>query len=174
MSAITNTPTNKNFLSSLNLRFLIKRSPEISWFLQEATIPEIILPAVDTPSPFVRIPYGGDHITFEPLTITFKVDEDLKNYLAIHNWLKGLGKPENFQQYADINAKAPITGEGKYCDVSIEILSNNKMPNMTVTFMDAFPTQLTGLKFDVKQTDITYLEATATFRYTVYDIANSS
>ena len=52
MSAINNTPENKNFLSPLNFRFQIKKAPNVNFFIQKVNIPQIELPQVDTPNPF--------------------------------------------------------------------------------------------------------------------------
>ena len=85
MSAIDGTPTNKNFLSPLNFRFQIKRAPHINFFIQQVNIPGIGVPEVQTPNPMVQIPYPGEHLTYDTLSITFAVDEDLHNYMELHN-----------------------------------------------------------------------------------------
>lgn len=170
MSAIDNTPENKNFLSPLNFKFQIKKAPHINFFIQKVNIPSIRIPEVIAPNPFVRIPFSGEHITYQDLEITFKVDEDLQNYLEIHNWLKSLGKPQNFDQYAEIESKPIYTGEGIVSDISISILSSTKLANYEVVYIDAFPTTLSGVTFNTVDTDVNYLEASASFKYTYYDI----
>ena len=102
MSVIDNTPANKNFLSPLNFRFQIKKAPHVNFFIQKVNIPSIALPNPTVSNPFVNIPYPGEHLRYGDLEISFKVDEDLQNYLEIHNWLVSLGKPENFDQYKQI------------------------------------------------------------------------
>ena len=41
-----------------------------------------------------------------------------------------------------------------------------------VNFKDMFPTDLTQLEFDAQNTDINYIVAEATFKYTVFDIVS--
>ena len=170
MTAIDNTPENKNFLSPLNFRFQIKKAPNVNFFIQKVNVPQIELPQVDTPNPFVKTPYPGDHITYGTLNITFRVDEDLHNYLEIHNWIKALGKPDNYNQFYEIETKPTITGDGIYSDISLLVLNSTKLPNYEITYKDAFPIMLSDLTFNTMDTDVNFLPASATFKYTSYDI----
>lgn len=173
MSAIDNTPDNLNYLSSLNYKFQIKRAPHVNFFIQKVTIPRLYLKPIETPNPFVTIPVGGDHLSYDFLSVTFKVDEELNNYLQIHNWIRALGKPTSFEEYASIAQKPIWTGDGLTSDVTVSILSNIKTMNYDVTYIDAFPVNLSQLEFSTTDTDIKYLEATAHFRFTYYDIAKT-
>ena len=170
MSAIDNTPENKNFLSPLNFRFQIKKAPHVNFFVQKVNIPDIAIRSPTSPNPFVNIPYPGDHMEFGALNITFKVDEDLQNYLEIHNWIRALGKPEDFAGYADIAAKPSWTGDGIYSDISVLVLASTKTPNYEVAYADAFPISLTGITFNTTDPNVNYIEASATFKYTYFTI----
>ena len=170
MSAIDNTPTNKNFLSPLNFKFVLMRAPHINFFVQSASIPGISLPPVETPSPLLRIPFPGDHVSFDDLSISFKVDEDLQDYVEIHNWMRGIGKA-SYEEHQALSTKPSYSGKGERSDISLTILKGNKTPNYQVIFQDAFPTSLTGLDFDTTREDVDYLEATATFTYVQYQIS---
>jgi hypothetical protein len=170
MTALDKTPENKNFLSPLNFKFSIKKAPHVNFFIQKVNIPAISLPPPISPNPFVNIPYPGEHITYEPLSIEFKVDEDLQNYLEIHNWIRGLGKPQDYQEYANISKEDPMTGEGIYSDISLVVLSSTKMPNYELIFIDAHPVSLSGLTFNTTSTDVNFITASAQFKYTLYNI----
>lgn len=170
MSAIDNTPKNTNFLSPLNFRFNIKKAPHVNFFIQEVNIPDISIRPAMAPNPFVTIPNSGEHIAYSELSIKFKVDEDLTNYLEIHNWIKGLGKPDNFNQYKELQDKPSYTGDGIISDISVIILSNNKNPNFEVIYKDAFPVSISELKFNTTEGTINYLTASANFRYVSYEI----
>ena len=172
MSAIDNTPSNRNFLSPLNFKFQIKKAPHVNFFIQRVNLPAIAIPSPAPNNPFVKTPIPGEHINFGDLKISFKVDEDLQNYLEIRNWLVSLGKPENFDQYKEIQNKPITAGDGIYSDISLLILSSTKMPNFDVVYTDAFPTELSELVFNTTDTDVNYIEASATFKYTYYTITN--
>jgi hypothetical protein len=98
MSALETQPTNLNFLGQNGFKLAIKKLPGVNYFCQGATIPAVSMNAVQSPTPFASVPRPGDRITYEPLTIIFKVDEDLKNYFEIQKWLEGLGHPDSLDQ----------------------------------------------------------------------------
>jgi hypothetical protein len=150
---------------------MIKKAPHVNFFIQKVNIPGISITNLVTPNPFVRIPYAGEHITYEDLTISFKVDEDLQNYLEIHNWLKSIGKPDMYEQYAEIEAKNIYSGDGVYSDISVMVLASTKNPNYEVTYRDAFPISLSAITFNSIDSDVNYLEASTTFKYTSYNIS---
>jgi len=162
---------NHNFLSPLNFRFLLKRAPATEFFIQRINLPGFKLGAPAFGNPFVTIPEPGEHLAYNPLTITFKVDEDLTNYLEIHKWMKHLGKPKNFEEYREVATEMPqISGYGVKSDISLILMTNIKNPNFSINFIDAFPIALGDIQFDTRDPDIQYLTATATFRYIYYDI----
>lgn len=170
MSAVENTPKNKNFLSPLNFKFQIKKAPHINFFIQSVNLPAITLPQVDTPNPFVKIPQTGDHINFDNLNISFKVDEDLQNYLEIHNWITGLGFPENYTQYKELSDEPKYTGEGLLSDISLLILTSTKRANYEVVFVDSHPISLSELNFNTTESSVNFISSSATFKYTYYKV----
>lgn len=172
MSAIDNSPVNKNFLSPLGFKFIIKKAPHVNFFAQQVNIPSLTLQSPEPNNPFVKVPYPGDHITFGELKMAFKVDEDLKNYLELHNWIRALGFPENYEQYKEIQEKPSWTGDGIYSDITVVLLSSTKMPNYEVTFVDGHPVFLSDLSFNTVDENVNYITASATFKYTYYKITN--
>lgn len=172
MTALDNTPANKNFLSPLGFKFQIKKAPHVNFFIQQVNIPSLILQSPEKGNPFVNIPYPGEHLKFGELKISFKVDEDLQNYLEIHNWIRALGKPENFNQYKEIQNKPIASGDGIYSDISLMVLSSTKMANYEIVYIDAYPVMLSDLQFNTVDTDVNYITASSTFEYTYYTITN--
>lgn len=180
MSAVDNQPSNINFLGQNGFRFAIKRLPGVNYFCQSVSIPAVSLGTVDSPTPFAAIPRPGDRITYEPLVITFKVDEDLKNYFEIQKWIEGLGHPDSLAQTRalseDIN-RGQMAGSrqlGYYTtfmsDGVLSVLTSAKNVNRNIFFYDCFPIGLTELSFNSTVTTIEYLEATVTFRYRKYQV----
>jgi hypothetical protein len=175
--ALNNQLLNRNFLSPLNFAFSIKKAPHVNFFIQKVNVPGMLLggntPEPHMATPFVNIPEPGDHITYEPLHIVFRIDEDLQNYLEIHNWIKGLGFPKNFREYAELAQVPQFTGKGLRSDITTIVMTNEKMPNLAVTYVDAYPFYLSQIMFDTTKEDVEYLTAEARFAYTYYDILNA-
>ena len=169
MTAIDDSIENKNFLSPLNFKFQLKRAPHINFFIQTVNIPGLSLQEIDVNNPLIRVPYAGDHLMYDELDISFRVDEDLQNYMEMHQWIRSLGK-RSFQEYATIKNQPKYSGLGLYSDIILTILKSNKNPNYSIVFQDAFPISLSGIVFNTTMEDVSYLEASAKFRYTTYDI----
>jgi len=163
------TQTMLNMLSPLNFKFTLKRAPNLNFFVQKINIPGISLPKVDTSNPLIKIPLSGDHLEYDELDVTFKVDENLQNYLEVHNWVRSLGKP-SFEEYANLSKKAIYTGEGLKSDIVVTILTSQKNPNYEFVFKDAFPISVSSISFESTDESVNYIEATARFVYTIFDI----
>ena len=168
-------PDNKNFLSPVGFQFSIKKLPHVNYFCQSANIPDITLAQTDLTNPFINLPSPGTKLTFGALDVTFRIDEDLKNYKEIYNWLIGLGFPDNFEQRTAIaRSKNPgIASVGEiFSDASLLITTSAYKTNISIDFVDAYPVSLSTLAFNIATTDIEYLEATASFVYRRYNIVD--
>ena len=172
MSAISSQPSNKNFLSPLGFKFFIKKTPNINWFVQAVNLPTIALPDTTIFTPFINIPVPGDRVQFSNLEVTFRVDEDMQNYMEIYDWLISAGFPETFDQY-----KGPGPGStNKFnqkdiiSDATLLVHDSKMNPKIEVTFKDMFPISLTELKFDTTMSDVNYIQSTVTFKYTRFTV----
>jgi hypothetical protein len=142
------------------------------YFTQEVPLPGIALPRMEMDTPFTQIKVPGSKMEFEPLTINFLVDENMANYLAIFNWIAGLGHPQEFEQYTSFQNRNPkfVMSElsKNFSDGTLNILGSNNTVVQTVLFVDLVPTALSGLTFATTNTDVTYITASATFEYTYF------
>lgn len=157
--------TNNNFLPTVGFKFGIKKLPTTNYFVQSVNIPGVKFGAIDIPTPFIRYPIPGDQLQFNDFTLTFKVDEDMKNYMEIYDWMVGLGFPDSFDQYKLLDSKSATSGEGKVSDGTIQILNSARVPSINVTIVDMFPTALSDIIFDTRDTNLQYAEATVIFKY---------
>lgn len=167
---------NRNFLSSVGFRFILSRYPKVSFFCNSARIPEINLSVATQPTYLKDIDVPGEKIQYGDLYLKFLIDENLENYMAIHNWITGLGYPESTSQYKDLTTTTEGLRDSKqaFSDGSLLILNSNFRQIADVKFKDLFPISLSSLDFDATQTDINYFTAEVTFKYTIYNILDSS
>ena len=170
MTAIDHVPTDRNFLNPVNYTFQIKRAPSINFFVQTVNIPGFTIPPAGQATPMVRIPKPGDHISYQDLEISFKVDEDMQNYFELYNWMKALGFPDNTAQYKALRDQDRSAGLGIYSDIQLLVLSSNRNPIFSVTYKDCFPYVLGSLQFDTRPVDIDYIACTAAFKYRTFDV----
>jgi hypothetical protein len=168
-TALDQTPSNVNFLSPLVFKFANKKTPILDFYVQNINLPGVHLQQVEVGNPFVAIPKGGDHIVYDDLMINFKVNEDFTNWLEIYNWIKSMGFPKNFSQY-DLTADTIPIGEGLTADISLIVMNSARQPAFNVKFRDAFPISVSSMIFDTTRTGVEYVDASATFRYSLYEI----
>jgi hypothetical protein len=164
-------PNNLNPLSPNGYTFSLQRLPSLTYFCQEIALPSITLPEVTQLNPFAKVPIAGDQVEFDTLRVQFLVDENMENYKAIHNWIIGLGFPENYQQYTDaVSSEAFNVSEvaGSSSDATLVILGNSNQPIQTVQFVDCIPESLETITFSSINQDVQYLIGTATFKYSYY------
>lgn len=155
-----------NFLSSLEFDFTIKRLPNVTFQVQSATLPGLTLGVTEQPTMFRPLPLHGDRVTFDELIITIKMDEDMKAWEEIYDWMIGLGKPKSFDQYSTIKN----SDDGLYSDATLTVISNNRVPNREFTFINMFPTSLPGLTFDTRQQNVEYVTVDISFKFESYEI----
>ena len=163
---------NRNFLAPVGFKFTLSKYPKVAFFSNSARIPELSLGTATQPSYLKDIDIPGEKLTYGDLTIRFLVDENMQNYMAMHNWLKGIGFPETPQQFKDQTTDVDGVRDPLevFSDGSLHILNSNIQDVAIVKFNDLFPVGLTSLEFDATETDINYFTAEAVMRYTVYNI----
>ena len=167
MSVLESQPQTLNLASELNFQFILQRAPSVSYFCQEFTIPDVGLPSARVPTPSRLIPFVGDHMVFENLSLTFKIDEDLQNYLEIFNWMHAIGNPNNTgTQYTQLEKNKDYSGYGIYSDIQVFTLDTQKQTKYVVTFKHCSPISLTGPKYTTKNPSVNYMPSTVNFTYT--------
>lgn len=166
--------TNRNFLSPIGFIFVLDKARKSSFLCQKAEIPAMNLGEVNIPTRgLVPIPVEGN-MRYNELTIDFLVDENLENYMEIHNWMRGLGTPQELKErklWRQANSDSP-SQDPRFSDATLQVLNNNNNANFDVVFKDMFPISLSTLAFDVTSGDNDFLVAQATFKYTLYEIRN--
>jgi len=166
---------NRNYLSPIGFRLNIIKAPKVSFLCQQVSIPSIELGSIDVYyKGYAAVPYEGN-LKYADFTVEFLVDEDLQNYLELHDWMVGLGVPtsqadkssfvqnlkeKNYTNYEDIEDTS---------DADLFVLNNNLQTNFQVKFIDMFPVSLSPLSFDVTSGDNNYFTCSATFRYNYYE-----
>lgn len=171
MSKLFPLPENRNFLAQFNWKLFIKKCPNVSYFGQGVNLPSVALPAADQPTPFVNVPHPGDHVRYDDFVVRFVVDEDLANWLEIHDWLTDLGFPDRYDQFKNIknsDGELPSVHGGLYSPALLTLTTNARNPNLEFEFEGLWPTALSGLELNATDNDVQYLTATAIFRYTLY------
>ena len=153
MAVLTQQPKNINPLADVQFKFDVAALPNTSFFIQTVNLPGVSLEAAVIATP--QLQNFSRHtgiITYEALDVTFMIDEYLKNWQEIYEWMIG--------------------EENKYTSAVLTILSSSMNPTMEIHFKEIFPTTLSAIPFDSTTTDPVYQVATISFNYTEYIIKN--
>jgi len=169
MAKLNKQPTNTSFLQPTKFQLTFTRMPNITYFCQTFNLPGISMSEIVHNTPFVDLYVHGDKVQYEPLDLTFMVDEDLRGWLEIHDWITGLTFPKNFDQYRRLVKDNEDYG-GTVSDAVMTLISNKNTPNIRITFKDCFPTSVSSIAFDYTMDASMTLTSSATFRYNYFDI----
>ena len=155
-----------NYLSTGGFAIKIARLPNVEFFSQKVLVPGVTANPVETQTPLRKFYSVPDHLNYADLDLTFIIDENMENYREIYEWLKGIGTPDNLEQYDKLKNSV----DGDQSDITIMLFNSHKNPNIEFTFSNAFPIGLTPISLDLAQQDVVYAEATVTMRYDAFDI----
>lgn len=177
MKPWSNQLDNRNYLSPIGFKFSIVKAPKADFFANSASIPGINLGYAIQPTYLKDIPVPGDKLTYDDFSLRFFVDENLENYMELHNWMRALGYPESVQEFKDLkdldkynpgnDARNPLN---EYSDASLFIYNSAYNEVARIDFNDVFPVGLSTLNFDATGSDVDYITAEATFKYSIYNI----
>ena len=174
---------NKSLLNKNNFRLLIDKVPTVEYYVQSVNIPGLQFTEVNQPFGIgVDAFFPGDKVTFDALSVTFLVDEDLENFKEMYDWMQAIvpvSSSSDFQEYVD--SQKTTTGElskinndlNQYSQITLITNTNKNIPNKYFRFYDCFPISLGGLEL-LSGSESETVTCTAEFRFTYYDIKTTS
>lgn len=157
---------NLNILGDNNFHFEIHEMPTVSLFAQNFSIPGTNLGRSPVPTSAVDYNMPSDKVEYEDLVITFMVDEYLKNYIEVFNWMQHLGFPHDTDQFRELKeGKTPYT---ETSDIILTVTTNKFNAHHEIHFVDCFPTDLSPIDFTNVDTTVSPVQATVSFDYSYF------
>ena len=179
--ALNQVPQTFNQQPGTSFKVNIKRFPDVNYYVYKINIPTITLPMAPEATPILAIPKPGSQVMFDPLVMVFRVEEGLKNFTQLGDWMKTIASlyepgPSDLNPlpspYGLLAENAEWTGEGVTTEILVAITGSAKNSILNMTFHDCWPSQLSMNKtLDSTTADVQYLDATATFRYSYYEFS---
>lgn len=160
----TLVPKNTNTLTTTNYSFVIPEMPHLNYWCQSVLLPSVATNEVLVPTPLSETYRHGDKLIYEPLVITFLVDEDLRNWEETYDWLQGLTYPRTREEYIKNRTKSP------YKDGILDIYTNANNTNLRIKFTECHPTVLGSIQFDSTADANMVLVSDLTIRYDTFSI----
>lgn len=172
MASFNSQIENRNFLSPIGFKFTLGKYPKVAYFCQSANVPAITMSTPIQASPMRGLPMDG-FMEYEPLNLQFLIDENLSNYMIMHNWIRGLATPDGGADRAAFDRKMESlygnVGE-QGADGTLTVLNSNFQMNFNVVFQDLIPTSLSALEFNATVDGTEYAMGQVSFKYLRYEI----
>ena len=193
VNSLARQPTSLDYASPTQFKFQIQKLPKVEYFCTSVNLPTVSISEVRQPTPFVDVPLPGTTLSYGALNMTFLVDENLENLQEIHGWIRGLGFPESYSEYAggldagvdrSPSSRGSVSTEpGKvkfgapsqqayFSDATLVVLTSKNNPIKEIRFRDVYPVNIGELQYDQQATDVQYLTASVVFSYKIYEFAN--
>lgn len=173
MTAINRNPENPNLLHGNKFQLNFSRMPSIQYFAQNVILPGVSLMEYPRTNPFVELYSPGEKAIYDLLTVTFMVDEELTAWKEVHDWIRAMTFPENFEEYANLpNIARPTVRLGfpQFSDARLTLLSNANQPIFQFDFIDIFPTTLSSMILSTTHSPEDVITADAIFRFSYYNV----
>ena len=150
---------NINFLAPNNFEFTIDRLtyPNASFLITDVDLPSFSIGTADLASSFRVSPFHSDKVTYDRLSLTFIVDENMVNYLEIHDWMLAQVIQDDIY---------PEDSKRRDCKLIVNSSHNNKVRN--ITFVDAFPVDISPISFSSRINDVDYVNCTVSFAFSYF------
>ncbi|SRR6266704_1743849 len=172
MTALDQQPTETNFLNPNNFKFLLRRAPNIQFYIQKVNLPGVSSPPAIQQNPFISRPMPGGPAEYEPLQIEFKVTENLLNYLELYNWFHAAHHSTNLKEYGVLRDVPKYSDKGILSEIVLVILDSSRVPTFEIVYHDAFPNALSAVTFASDADGVLYAMCSATFSYHYFEIEN--
>lgn len=175
MTALNRNPDNPNFLHPNKFQLNFSRVPNIQYFCQTISLPGLSTSEIPVQNPFVELYSPGEKTVYDVLNITFMVDAEMKSWLEIHDWIRAMTFPVEYEEYQKLGQLNQYTSAARssapqFSDGSVTILSSSNVPYFKFNFYDVFPISLSGFVISSTDTPDTIITADATFRFTYYNV----
>jgi hypothetical protein len=129
-------------------------------------MPGVATNEVMVPTPLVDTYRHGDKLQYEPLMISFLIDEDFRVWEETYNWFRSLTFPHDFKEYRRFKGQRTEA----YYDGILTFNNNANRPNFRVKFVGCHPTSLSAVDMSTMESADSTPTAMLSFRYNYFDI----
>lgn len=162
-----NQPLNTSFLQPTKFQLSFSRLPSTQYFLQTVNLPGVSMGEAPQNTPFKDLYRAGDKLVYDTMNISFLVDEDMRAWFDIYEWMVGMTFPNSFEDYTRLTQLNKDFGP-IYSDGTLTISTNSNIPNLRVTLVGCFPIALGSIQFSASDSAENTMLSDATFRFQYY------
>lgn len=144
------------------------------FYCTQCNLPGLMLAGLPQPTPLINLKVPSNKLEFEPLVVTFMVDDQLRSWNDIFNWMTGLSgsTTDNYKNLANTavtKSGNPLWGvRPPYSDGTLTLYTAKNNAQIRYQFYDCWPTSLSPLQFDYSKSADEQLVAQASFIFSFY------
>lgn len=144
-----------------------KNYPYLAFNAQQINHPAMDVNAVDAGYKRAVVPFTGDRVEFGAVSMEVILDEDLKAYGEIYNWMeRNLETKHNLNSGVLYNQGS--TELSDYNDIRIQMLTNKNNANREFVYRNAFPVSLGDIAFNSTE-EATFITCNVSFRFDYFE-----
>lgn len=172
---MANLTENFNYLQPTSFKLTIDRRnyPNLEFFCQNITHPGMIMSSVEVPYQKVSgVPFPGDKLTFNELSCNIILDENLKGYSEMFDWMRRL-LDTNLNTSAVSRAARrgnAMVNPPTYADITLSILSSHNNLTKQVRYIDCVPTSLGDIVFESTSSGTEFIVFSSSFRFNYFEL----
>jgi hypothetical protein len=173
MSIKDTSVCNTDLLQSAKFILSFPRLTSTQFFCQTVNIPDISTQNTLQNTPFSDLNIPGDKLVYGQFNMEFLIDEELQSWIAVHDWMRGIAFPTEFQEYENLKHLSKYSENvpyPQYADAELTILAANNTPKLKVHFIDMFPIALSQIVLDIRLGSEHTITSSASFKFKRYDI----
>lgn len=159
--------TNINYLQPTAFKLVIDRKKfgNLEYFAQSVNHPSVSVAAAELQYKRVNLHMAGDKLTFNELTATIILDENLSAYSEMYDWMKRLVESPNqtrtFGEDGDYSTAV---------DITLSVLSSKNNAVKQIRYIDCVPTELGDISFEATTQDVQMLTFPISFRFSYFEL----
>jgi len=158
-----------NFLQPSNFKVAIDRVnlPNIEFLINVAQHPSVTMDATTNVSrPRIQnYPFPGEALQFAEVSFEMMLDEDMAAYREIFDWMKRVAK--NVYTLPTKETDVLLSSEE---DIRLLIYTSANVLGRTITYKNAFPTNLGDIAFNANVASTEVLSVNVSFAYSEFEI----
>lgn len=153
-------PNEFNLLTNVQYKLEIPTLPNLTYWVQTAFLPTVSIEGGLLSSPNREIPVPGHKLEFDSMTMTFLLDQDLRNYEEIYYWMLKIQVEKQFSEMTQ--------------DIKLHFLTGQMNISRTITLVGAYPTTLTEVAMGSDDSDSVGVIGSVIFQYQYFTFNNGN
>lgn len=161
------TPTNINLLQPTSFKVIVdrKRYGTSEYYAQTVNHPSVSSDTATVPRSRANLHFPADKLTFGTLSITIMLDEELKAYTEMYEWMQRLvNEPYKTRTFADSD-QFPSS-----IDITVAILSSHNNVIKKIKYVDCTLTDISDINFQATSGALPAMTYTASFSFSYFEV----